>query len=54
MSASHQPGAPRSGGSDDNQIVVGWHRYDMFPVRKKMLHRRGGDLCGGQQQCTST
>jgi urea transport system ATP-binding protein len=24
--------------------------YDMFPVLKKMLHRRGGDLSGGQQQ----
>lgn len=26
------------------------HLYDMFPVLKKMLHRRGGDLSGGQQQ----
>jgi urea transport system ATP-binding protein len=24
--------------------------YDMFPVLKKMLKRRGGDLSGGQQQ----
>ena len=24
--------------------------YEMFPVLKKMLHRRGGDLSGGQQQ----
>ena len=24
--------------------------YDMFPVLKEMLHRRGGDLSGGQQQ----
>src|SRR5450830_2044086 len=24
--------------------------YDMFPVLKQMLHRRGGDLSGGQQQ----
>jgi urea transport system ATP-binding protein len=24
--------------------------YDMFPVLKDMLHRRGGDLSGGQQQ----
>ncbi|MEO7761298.1 MAG: urea ABC transporter ATP-binding subunit UrtE [Casimicrobiaceae bacterium] len=24
--------------------------FDMFPVLKKMLHRRGGDLSGGQQQ----
>ena len=26
------------------------HLYDMFPVLKKMLHRRGGDLSGGQHQ----
>jgi urea transport system ATP-binding protein len=26
------------------------HVYDMFPVLKQMLHRRGGDLSGGQQQ----
>jgi urea transport system ATP-binding protein len=24
--------------------------YNLFPVLKKMLHRRGGDLSGGQQQ----
>ncbi len=24
--------------------------YDLFPVLKAMLHRRGGDLSGGQQQ----
>ncbi len=24
--------------------------YDLFPVLAKMLHRRGGDLSGGQQQ----
>jgi len=24
--------------------------FDLFPVLKKMLHRRGGDLSGGQQQ----
>jgi len=24
--------------------------YDLFPVLKQMLHRRGGDLSGGQQQ----
>jgi urea transport system ATP-binding protein len=23
--------------------------YDLFPVLKQMLHRRGGDLSGGQQ-----
>ncbi len=26
------------------------HVYEMFPVLKKMLRRRGGDLSGGQQQ----
>jgi urea transport system ATP-binding protein len=26
------------------------HLYQMFPVLKQMLHRRGGDLSGGQQQ----
>ena len=24
--------------------------FDLFPVLKQMLHRRGGDLSGGQQQ----
>lgn len=26
------------------------HIYDLFPVLQDMLHRRGGDLSGGQQQ----
>jgi urea transport system ATP-binding protein len=26
------------------------HIFDLFPVLKKMLNRRGGDLSGGQQQ----
>jgi urea transport system ATP-binding protein len=26
------------------------HIFDLFPVLKQMLHRRGGDLSGGQQQ----
>ncbi|HQR21472.1 MAG TPA: ATP-binding cassette domain-containing protein, partial [Burkholderiaceae bacterium] len=26
------------------------HIYDLFPVLKQMLRRRGGDLSGGQQQ----
>lgn len=26
------------------------HIYDLFPVLGQMLHRRGGDLSGGQQQ----
>ena len=34
----------------DRKKVVPEHIYDMFPVLKKMLHRRGGDLSGGQQQ----
>ena len=35
---------PRIDRSIDNEI------YDLFPVLKDMLHRRGGDLSGGQQQ----
>jgi urea transport system ATP-binding protein len=34
----------------DKKKVVPEHVYDMFPVLKKMLYRRGGDLSGGQQQ----
>src|SRR6202034_1176392 len=34
----------------DKKKVVPEHIYDMFPVLKKMSHRRGGDLSGGQQQ----
>lgn len=34
------------GGSSDIPIEI----FDMFPVLKEMLHRRGGDLSGGQQQ----
>jgi len=26
------------------------HIYELFPVLREMLHRRGGDLSGGQQQ----
>ena len=26
------------------------HIFELFPVLKQMLHRRGGDLSGGQQQ----
>ncbi|HEX7108108.1 MAG TPA: urea ABC transporter ATP-binding subunit UrtE [Aestuariivirga sp.] len=32
----------------DRQIPA--HVFDLFPVLKDMLHRRGGDLSGGQQQ----
>jgi urea transport system ATP-binding protein len=35
---------PRSQREIPNEI------YDLFPVLKDMLHRRGGDLSGGQQQ----
>lgn len=30
--------------------VIPEHIYELFPVLKEMLHRRGGDLSGGQQQ----
>src|SRR5258706_5428209 len=30
--------------------VIPEEMFDMFPVLKRMLHRRGGDLSGGQQQ----
>jgi urea transport system ATP-binding protein len=36
----------RNGASKDIPSDV----YAMFPVLKQMLHRRGGDLSGGQQQ----
>lgn len=35
---------PRRAQRIDNDI------YELFPVLKSMLHRRGGDLSGGQQQ----
>jgi urea transport system ATP-binding protein len=34
----------------DGARVVPEHIYEMFPVLKRMLGRRGGDLSGGQQQ----
>ena len=37
--------AYRSGGTP-----IPTELYDLFPVLKQMLHRRGGDLSGGQQQ----
>ncbi len=37
--------APKSGASKIPARI-----FDMFPVLKDMLHRRGGDLSGGQQQ----
>ena len=35
-------------GSDAKTIPA--ELFEMFPVLRKMLHRRGGDLSGGQQQ----
>ena len=37
--------APKGGGA-----AIPGRIFDMFPVLKDMLHRRGGDLSGGQQQ----
>ena len=34
----------------DKQKQVPDYIFDLFPVLKQMLHRRGGDLSGGQQQ----
>jgi urea transport system ATP-binding protein len=34
----------------DGARTVPQHIYDLFPVLKRMLGRRGGDLSGGQQQ----
>ena len=34
----------------DKQREIPEHIYELFPVLKKMLRRRGGDLSGGQQQ----
>lgn len=34
----------------DRQREIPGEIYDLFPVLKKMLRRRGGDLSGGQQQ----
>jgi urea transport system ATP-binding protein len=34
----------------DGARAVPEHIYEMFPVLKRMLGRRGGDLSGGQQQ----
>ena len=38
------------GSRRDKVNEVPEHIYEMFPVLKQMLHRRGGDLSGGQQQ----
>lgn len=34
----------------DGERTVPEHIYELFPVLKRMLGRRGGDLSGGQQQ----
>lgn len=34
----------------DNSKKIPARVYELFPVLKEMLHRRGGDLSGGQQQ----
>jgi len=34
----------------DNKKVIPERIYELFPVLKEMLKRRGGDLSGGQQQ----
>ena len=34
----------------DRARAIPPHIFDLFPVLKKMLSRRGGDLSGGQQQ----
>jgi urea transport system ATP-binding protein len=34
----------------DGARTVPEHIYELFPVLKRMLNRRGGDLSGGQQQ----
>jgi urea transport system ATP-binding protein len=33
-----------------SQHTIGSELFELFPVLKSMLHRRGGDLSGGQQQ----
>lgn len=38
------------GSRRDKVSEIPGHIFDMFPVLKQMLHRRGGDLSGGQQQ----
>ena len=38
------------GARADKSKVIPEFIFDMFPVLRDMLHRRGGDLSGGQQQ----
>jgi urea transport system ATP-binding protein len=44
-------GKPGDGACDHPRgATIPGRIYEMFPVLKQMLHRRGGDLSGGQQQ----
>ena len=38
------------GARSDGLKVIPEYIYELFPVLKEMLNRRGGDLSGGQQQ----
>ncbi|PCJ42258.1 MAG: urea ABC transporter ATP-binding subunit UrtE [Moraxellaceae bacterium] len=38
------------GARPDKSKVIPERIFDLFPVLKDMMHRRGGDLSGGQQQ----
>lgn len=38
------------GARKDNAKVIPERIFELFPVLKDMMHRRGGDLSGGQQQ----
>jgi urea transport system ATP-binding protein len=41
---AHGPGLQAGAHADPAEL------FELFPVLKQMLHRRGGDLSGGQQQ----
>jgi urea transport system ATP-binding protein len=42
--------AVRKMGGRDGRRTIPPRVFDLFPVLREMLHRRGGDLSGGQQQ----
>ena len=42
--------AVRKNGGQDGRRTIPAGVYELFPVLRDMLHRRGGDLSGGQQQ----
>ena len=52
LPAPHRRGEPRDGArhATARRTPCRSASYEMFPVLKQMLHRRGGDLSGGQQQ----